>query len=80
MTSPIHIKARITPWDDAAFVKAFEHARDQVHETDVPDGDAGPRVERLLRASGYPNARVQVARTVEEALEHTSHWLVSRDG
>ena len=29
MTNVMHIKARITPWDDMAFVKAFEQARDE---------------------------------------------------
>jgi len=82
MTTAMHIKARITPWDDRAFVKAFEHARDTVHEAeDVPDGTkAGAMVQHLLREAGYPNARVEVIQTVGEKLEHTSHWLVTRDG
>jgi hypothetical protein len=82
MTSPVHIKARITPWDDPAFVKAFEHARDSVHGAEGhPDGTAaGARVQHLLREAGYPEARVEVVQSVDEKLEHTSHWLVSRDG
>ncbi len=78
----MHIKARITPWDDSAFVKTFEHARDEVHGTaDMPDGArAGAMVQRILRAAGYTEARVDVVQTVDEKLEHTSHWLVSRDG
>jgi hypothetical protein len=82
MTTVMHIKARITPWDDMAFVKAFEHARDEVHGArDELDGTkAGAVVQRLLREAGYPLARVDVIQTVNEKLEHTSHWLVSRDG
>jgi hypothetical protein len=86
MTAAMHIKARITPWDDTAFVKAFEHARDVVHEAEAgADGEidgtrAGEQVQHMLREAGYPNARVDVIQSVDEKLEHTSHWLVNRDG
>jgi hypothetical protein len=82
MTTAMHIKARITPWDDTAFVKAFEHARDEVHRADdVPDGaKAGEMVQHMLREAGFLHARVEVVQNVTEKLEHTSHWLVSRDG
>jgi len=81
MTTAIRIKARITPWDDTTFVRAFEHARDEVHAMPEPDGPkAGDLVQRRLREAGYPNATVDVIRTVAEALAHTSHWLVCRDG
>jgi hypothetical protein len=81
MTSTVHIKASITPWDDTEFVKAFERARDEAHQLEDADGPmAGAFVQHQLREAGYPNATVDVIRTVAEALEHTSHWLVSRDG
>jgi hypothetical protein len=82
MTTAMHIKARITPWDDPAFLKAFERARDEVHEAqEHPDGTkAGAIVQQLLREAGFPSARVDVVQTVNEKLQHTSHWLVSRDG
>jgi hypothetical protein len=82
MRTTMHIKARITPWDDPAFVKAFEEARDQVHEAgDVVDGTiAGEQVQHLLREAGYPQARVVVVQTVDEKLEHVSHWEVLRNG
>lgn len=82
MRTTMHIKARITPWDDPAFVKAFDEARDLVHEAeDEIDGTiAGERVQHLLREAGYPQARVVVIQTVDEKLEHTSHWDVLRDG
>lgn len=82
MTEVLHIRARITPWDDGEFVRAFERARDEMEASGCcADGPpAGARVQRLLREAGYPRARVEVVRSVEEALAHTSHWLVSRDG
>ena len=86
MTTAMHIKARITPWDDTTFVKAFEHARDVVHqaeaeaEAEIDPTKAGEQVQHMLREAGYPYARVDVLQTVREHLEHTSHWLVSRDG
>lgn len=81
MTAMTHIRAKITPWDDPAFVRAFENARDQTAREGLDDGPmAGSRVEHLLREAGYPKATVDVIRTVKEALEQTSHWFVSRDG
>lgn len=77
----LHIKAKITPWDDPAFVHAFEAARDQTATEGYDDGPKGAaHVERLLREAGFPHATVGVDRTVKEALEQTSHWTVSRDG
>jgi len=81
MTTTTHIKAKITPWDDPAFVRAFEAARDQTALDGYADGiKAGSRVEHLLREAGYPTATVDVIRTAREALEQTSHWIVTRDG
>ncbi len=81
MTAVTHISAKITPWDDPAFVRAFEVARDRAALEGYPDGpQAGSRVEHLLREAGYPKATVEVMRTVEEALEQSSHWVVQRDG
>ncbi len=80
MSIAMHIKASITPWDDAAFVRAFEAARDEVHAGEVDPLHAGVLVQEKLRAAGYPNAVVDVVRTPTEALEHTAHWAVRRDG
>ena len=77
----MQIKAKLTPWDDRAFVRAFERARDEVHGSGLLDGpQAGAEVQQLLRGGGYPDARVDVDLTAAEALEHVSHWVVSRDG
>jgi len=81
MTTLTGIRAKISPWDDRAFVQAFEMARGVVAADDVPDGPkSAAHVEHLLHEAGYPLARVDVIRTVQEALEHTSHWIVTRDG
>lgn len=81
MTAMTHIKAKITPWDDPEFVRAFERARDQTAREGYADGPAaGSRTEHLLRDAGYPKATVDVIRTVREALDQTSHWIVTRDG
>lgn len=81
MTSTVRVKAKITPWDDPAFVRAFEEARAEVDRSGCcPDGpEAASEVQRLLREGGFPDAHVEVVRSVQEALEHTSHWTVSRD-
>ena len=81
MTTLTRIRAKITPWDDRAFVRAFEAARDVVAADGVPDGPkSAARVEHLLHEGGYPQARVDAIRTVQEALDQTSHWIVLRDG
>ena len=82
MAATVHVKAKLVPWDDQEFVRAFEQARTEVEASGCcPEGpEAASRVQHLLRDRGYPNARVEVQRTVEEALEHVSHWAVRRDG
>lgn len=81
MTHPIHTTSRITPWDDREFVSAYELAREAVHQEQLGDGPAAAaEVERRLHEAGYPSARVEVDRTVEEALDQVAHWVVSRDG
>lgn len=78
----IRVKANIIPWDDPAFRHAFEEARDETLSSGqyAAGPQAAARVQLRLRESGYPDARVEGLRTVEEALEHVSHWTVRRDG
>ena len=81
MTGLIHTTTRITPWDDGAFVRAYEQVREAVHQEELGDGPAAAaEVQRRLREAGYPHARVDVARTAEEAIDQVSHWVVNRDG
>ena len=82
MTTMLQIKARLAPWDDPDFVRAFEHARAETEEAGgYQDGPrAAEHVQKLLHEAGYPAARVEVRQTVEETLEHVTHWSVTRDG
>lgn len=72
------IKVRLEAWDDPGFHAAFEAAREQASAEgialDTPE--AGLRVEHLLAAAGYPGVRIEVERTVDEALAHVAHWTV----
>jgi hypothetical protein len=72
----------LIPWDDAAFVRAFEDAYAQViAEGLLINGPrAASRLEDLLRAAGYPRVSVRVERTVDEAVRHAARWTVRRDG
>ena len=81
MATLVHTKTKITPWDDPAFVRAFEQARAIVTQGGITDIQlAAAEVQRLLRGAGYPHARVEVDRTVAEALDQVAHWVVTRDG
>jgi hypothetical protein len=82
MTNVIELSVRIVEWDDPAFVRAFEAAREQVHREGltVNGPKAAARAEELLRAAGYPRARIACQRSIEEAMAHAAHWVVRRDG
>ena len=81
MTTLVHTKTKITPWDDPVFVRTFEQVRDAVAQEMEGDGPAlAAEIQHRLREAGYPRARVDVIRTAEEALEKVSHWTVKRDG
>jgi hypothetical protein len=82
MPAIVHVKAKLIPWDDPAFVETFDRARADAEAAGCcPDGlQAASWVQHALRDGGYPRARVEVERTVEEALQHVSHWTVRRDG
>ncbi len=74
------IKVCIDAWDDPAFRSAVEGAYDQVvaegRLLDLPE--TASRVQHLLVAAGYAAARVDLERTVDEALVHVAHWNVHR--
>jgi hypothetical protein len=76
------LAASLVPWDDQAFVHAYQRARAAaVNEGLTINGPkAATRVEGLLRAAGYPAARITVARSAEDALLHRAQWTVYRDG
>lgn len=74
------LKVRLETWDDPAFHTAFEQAREQVEAEGIPldSQEAGARAEHLLAEAGYPEVRIDVVRTVDEALAHIAHWDVHR--
>ncbi len=74
------IKVCIDAWDDPEFRTAFEAAYRQVIDEelalDLPE--TAHRAQRLLRDVGYPEARVVLERSVDEAMTHAAHWSVYR--
>lgn len=82
MTNTLNLRARVIPWDDPGFVRAFEAARDQLpaEGLEIYGPRAAARAEQLLRQAGYPRARIDCERTPDEALAHAAHWTVHRDG
>lgn len=82
MSTAIDLHVRLIPWDDAAFVRAFEAAREQIRAEGLTIN--GPktcaRVEEIIREAGFPKARIECERTADEALEHAARWTVRRDG
>jgi hypothetical protein len=75
------IKVSIDSWDDPAFRSAFERVYKRVAaEGLAPDTpDAALRAQHLLVEAGYPGARVELERSVDEALARVAHWSVFRD-
>ena len=76
------LTTRIIPWEDQDFVKAFERVQAEVaaEGLTINGPRAAGRAEELLRAAGYPHARVHVERTIDEALARSARWTVWRDG
>jgi hypothetical protein len=75
------LKVKIVPWDDADFVRAYEHAAGELAAEGVSlhDPMAALELQRRLRASGYPDAVCYCERTVEEAMAHQARCVVARD-
>jgi hypothetical protein len=76
------ISLQVVPWDDPAFMAAFDRGRTAVEgqglTLDDPRGQLA--LQSALRADGYPNAVVVGHRSVDDALEHSARCLVRRDG
>jgi len=71
----------IEDWADVDFRRAVEAAWETV-QSGSDDCDSIPaaiHLQVLLRAGGYPQAEVEVRRSVDEALAHVAHFDVSRD-
>jgi len=79
------IQVRISPWTDPGFVRAAESCVAEARAAEADglrlDSPAGAAyAERVLRASGFPRARVLEHRDLRSALRHVARWDVIRDG
>jgi hypothetical protein len=74
------VQLRIEEWDDVAFRQAVEGAWASVAgDADQDSIRAAAHLQLLLRSAGYPDASVEIHRTVDEALQHVAHFDVSRE-
>jgi hypothetical protein len=73
---------KLVPWDDQAFVRAYEAAAAELATMGVSleRPDAPVELQRRLRGQGYPNATCYCERSVDLALARRSRCVVSRDG
>ena len=74
------IKVCIDAWDDPEFRAAFDRAYQRViaEGLAVDSPATAHRAQHLLVDAGYPDARVVLERSVDEALAHAAHWSVYR--
>jgi hypothetical protein len=74
------VQLLIEDWADVAFREAVEAAWEVVRDgPDDPDSiAAAAHLQLLVQAAGYPDAAVEVRRSVDEALAHVAHFDVSR--
>lgn len=83
MTTELRLEAKLVPWDDPAFVAAFERVRAILEAEGALAGSceaAALRAQALLREAGFGAATVDCVRTVDDVLHSTAHWIVRRDG
>ena len=73
---------KIVPWDDPAFVHAYERAAADLQAEGIELHRAAAPVElqRRLRAAGFPNAVCHCERTPDTILAGVAHCVVDRDG
>ncbi len=76
-----HVHLRVVDWDDVAFREAVDAAWAQVclGPEAIDSTTAAAHLQLLLRTGGYPAARVEIHKSVDEALHHESNLEVSRD-
>lgn len=74
------VELRIVDWDDVPFREAVDHAWDTIRagSVDIDSTTAAAHLQLLLRSAGYPQATVDVRKTVDEALAHIAHFEVRR--
>jgi hypothetical protein len=80
MIMDARINVSIDAWDDPAFRSAVEDAYHSVvsEGLDIDTPEAAQRAQHLLVESGYPHARVDLERSVDEVLSDRCRWLVHR--
>ncbi|HEX5591604.1 MAG TPA: hypothetical protein VFX65_15025 [Candidatus Limnocylindrales bacterium] len=74
------VELKIDDWDDVAFREAVDRAWAVVRagSVDIDSTTAAAHLQLLVRAAGYPQAIVDVHKTVDEALAHVAHFEVRR--
>ena len=76
------VRIRLEPQDDRAFHEVFDLAvaAASAHPNELDAPESARLAEGFLRGHGYPAATVDYSRSIDEYLEHISHWFVWRDG
>lgn len=74
------VELKIVDWDDVAFREAVDRAWGTVRQgaVDVDSTTAAAHLQLLVRGAGYPQAVVDVHKTVDEALAHIAHFEIRR--
>lgn len=74
------VELKIVGWDDVAFREAVDRAWNTIRSgaVDIDSTTAAAHLQLLVRAAGYPQATVDVHKTVDEALAHVAHFEVRR--
>lgn len=76
-----HVHLRVEEWDDVTFREAVDAAWARVRQGPeaIDSTTAAAHLQLLLRTGGYPRARVEIHKTVDEALRHEAHFEVSKE-
>ncbi len=75
------VQLKVCDWDDVPFRTAVEEAWTKIRlgPDDADSIMAAAHLQMLVRAAGYPDASVEVHRSVDEALKHIAHFEVSKE-
>jgi len=75
------VELKIADWGDVPFREAVDRAWDTIRHgsVDIDSTTAAAHLQLLLRGAGYPQATVDVHKTVDEALAHIAHFEIRRE-
>jgi len=75
------VELKIVDWDDVPFREAVDRAWDTIRQgsVDIDSTTAAAHLQLLVRGAGYPQATVDVRKSVDEALAHIAHFEVRRE-